>query len=104
MAHGCTGPGGSPCTRAPCSPADRKSTRLNSSHDQISYAVFCLKKKIGGSPSPPGLEAEDAAPRGELTHRAAACGADGAWRDGLDNRPHFSRRRRSAGDLCFETV
>src|SRR5206468_10107333 len=24
--------------------ADRKSTRLNSSHDQISYAVFCLKK------------------------------------------------------------
>src|SRR2546421_9024644 len=26
---------------------DRKSTRLNSSHDQISYAVFCLKKKRG---------------------------------------------------------
>src|SRR2546430_3238947 len=48
---------------------DRKSTRLNSSHSQISYAVFCLKKKkqlqhlgrralvylllVGGSPSPP---------------------------------------------------
>src|SRR2546430_9266766 len=29
---------------APCS-LDRKSTRLNSSHSQISYAVFCLKKK-----------------------------------------------------------
>src|SRR2546427_6068893 len=28
-------------------PADRKSTRLNSSHSQISYAVFCLKKKNG---------------------------------------------------------
>src|SRR2546430_5269483 len=34
-----------------CAPAsgrarsDRKSTRLNSSHSQISYAVFCLKKK-----------------------------------------------------------
>src|SRR3989475_11476772 len=30
-----------------CDPvnADRKSTRLNSSHSQISYAVFCLKKK-----------------------------------------------------------
>src|SRR2546430_3135009 len=28
------------------SPLDRKSTRLNSSHSQISYAVFCLKKKI----------------------------------------------------------
>src|SRR6266567_5354903 len=26
-------------------PVDRKSTRLNSSHSQISYAVFCLKKK-----------------------------------------------------------
>src|SRR2546427_4083864 len=32
--------------REPRSPdSDRKSTRLNSSHSQISYAVFCLKKK-----------------------------------------------------------
>src|SRR5688572_31425142 len=30
-------------SRPPC--PDRKSTRLNSSHSQISYAVFCLKKK-----------------------------------------------------------
>src|SRR5256886_1232194 len=30
---------------------DRKSTRLNSSHSQISYAVFCLKKKISRSES-----------------------------------------------------
>src|SRR2546430_12775362 len=29
---------------------DRKSTRLNSSHSQISYAVFCLKKKKESSP------------------------------------------------------
>src|SRR2546430_9797680 len=29
----------------PVMPLDRKSTRLNSSHSQISYAVFCLKKK-----------------------------------------------------------
>src|SRR5688572_31295164 len=29
----------------PKKPTDRKSTRLNSSHSQISYAVFCLKKK-----------------------------------------------------------
>src|SRR5690606_39998559 len=28
---------------------DRKSTRLNSSHVKISYAVFCLKKKRGSS-------------------------------------------------------
>src|SRR5256886_8474585 len=32
-----------PCAR--CQAQDRKSTRLNSSHSQISYAVFCLKKK-----------------------------------------------------------
>src|SRR2546430_4176614 len=32
-------------TRACSTCPDRKSTRLNSSHSQISYAVFCLKKK-----------------------------------------------------------
>src|SRR5690349_22312417 len=32
--------------RGPPFLADRKSTRLNSSHVEISYAVFCLKKKI----------------------------------------------------------
>src|SRR3712207_7251339 len=39
-------PAGSPrfCPRRPAG-ADRKSTRLNSSHANISYAVFCLKKK-----------------------------------------------------------
>src|SRR3712207_3113385 len=31
--------------RNPTKPLDRKSTRLNSSHANISYAVFCLKKK-----------------------------------------------------------
>src|SRR2546427_3292421 len=31
---------------------DRKSTRLNSSHSQISYAVFCLKKKNQHQPVP----------------------------------------------------
>src|SRR2546430_12465652 len=30
----------------PISTIDRKSTRLNSSHSQISYAVFCLKKNM----------------------------------------------------------
>src|SRR5207249_9663523 len=33
--------------------ADRKSTRLNSSHVSISYAVFCLKKKNSTFPAPP---------------------------------------------------
>src|SRR5476649_2984346 len=36
--------GGWPCVH-PWEPEDRKSTRLNSSHTVISYAVFCLKKK-----------------------------------------------------------
>src|SRR5438105_11203616 len=31
--------------RLDCERSDRKSTRLNSSHEWISYAVFCLKKK-----------------------------------------------------------
>src|SRR2546430_9847246 len=34
-----------PLGEGPSNFADRKSTRLNSSHSQISYAVFCLKKK-----------------------------------------------------------
>src|SRR5436309_3647603 len=33
------------CSRPDLSSKDRKSTRLNSSHVKISYAVFCLKKK-----------------------------------------------------------
>src|SRR3712207_7321848 len=38
-----------PCTR--CRTRDRKSTRLNSSHANISYAVFCLKKKKTSHPA-----------------------------------------------------
>src|SRR5207248_11445048 len=34
-----------PCARCRSRRGDRKSTRLNSSHRTISYAVFCLKKK-----------------------------------------------------------
>src|SRR5688572_31182281 len=34
-----------PAVHEPFDQLDRKSTRLNSSHSQISYAVFCLKKK-----------------------------------------------------------
>src|SRR2546430_12750835 len=40
-----TVPGFGKSPAAPLHPRDRKSTRLNSSHSQISYAVFCLKKK-----------------------------------------------------------
>src|SRR3712207_7700901 len=43
--------------RRPPAFRDRKSTRLNSSHANISYAVFCLKKKKASHPSssPTGL-------------------------------------------------
>src|SRR5437588_7048703 len=43
--NGGGGPGGRDGFRGPGGPGDRKSTRLNSSHTVISYAVFCLKKK-----------------------------------------------------------
>src|SRR2546430_12922994 len=39
-----------PRGRQPTKSSDRKSTRLNSSHSQISYAVFCLKKKRTDAP------------------------------------------------------
>src|SRR5690554_2284078 len=51
LAHGCTGKGNDQVrfesAFAALAPelTDRKSTRLNSSHVRISYAVFCLKKK-----------------------------------------------------------
>src|SRR2546430_9251020 len=42
------------CDRKPLRfPRDRKSTRLNSSHSQISYAVFCLQKKKNGRSEEP---------------------------------------------------
>src|SRR3712207_7938912 len=40
-------------TELPPPAPDRKSTRLNSSHANISYAVFCLKKKASLAPSHP---------------------------------------------------
>src|SRR2546429_1781392 len=49
--------------------ADRKSTRLNSSHGYISYAVFCLKKKTHrlradrGDGDPPGAAPGGTRPR-----------------------------------------
>src|SRR5256885_12630417 len=48
--------------------ADRKSTRLNSSHLVISYAVFCLKKKnIPSTPTPPTLLVTFTLPKMTLT-------------------------------------
>src|SRR2546427_8336811 len=49
---------------------DRKSTRLNSSHSQISYAVFCLKKKKKNKPTDPMTRQDDRVP-GTGSGRAA---------------------------------
>src|SRR5437870_6230900 len=57
---------------------DRKSTRLNSSHVAISYAVFCLKKKKFKGPAPgcPGGRCR------HPVHRADRCQRRGALRHG----------------------
>src|SRR5207247_3396417 len=49
--RGCSDPGCRRRDRVRCASPDRKSTRLNSSHEWISYAVFCLKKRISGRTS-----------------------------------------------------
>src|SRR3989449_5791471 len=49
---------------------DRKSTRLNSSHGYISYAVFCLKKK---------KTINSSAAHAAITHYLKAAGSDVAW-------------------------
>src|SRR3954466_4706961 len=55
--------------------SDRKSTRLNSSHTIISYAVFCLKKKKSHrSPPAPPRRPPDTAPPSPAT-LGACCGA-----------------------------
>src|SRR3989475_2112975 len=61
---GLNGAGGNAATR------DRKSTRLNSSHSQISYAVFCLKKKKTKPPDPQRVPTSRAEPGGPLGSRA----------------------------------
>src|SRR2546428_9926375 len=71
-----SGPSTTVSSSATPSVPDRKSTRLNSSHDQISYAVFCLKKKNWTFPPHPHTPA--------LTTRTApyTCSSRG---------PHHSR-------------
>src|SRR5690348_18045231 len=48
---------------------DRKSTRLNSSHPSISYAVFCLKKKKNEHQSVERHPERPGAPPGEVSSR-----------------------------------
>src|SRR2546430_11082593 len=73
-------PGACPAREGGAPPAtpDRKSTRLNSSHSQISYAVFCLKKKkihqgstTGPHPVRKMVIDSPGAPGARWTHRMA---------------------------------
>src|SRR5256886_8245147 len=64
---------------------DRKSTRLNSSHSQISYAVFCLKKKKSAPrqqrpAAPRGRSGQMRRRRPEPESRGAWCGAESGCR------------------------
>src|SRR5437868_13123587 len=70
----CREPQGQGCRDVLTEGADRKSTRLNSSHVSISYAVFCLKKKTRGVGvrSEKGPEGTDVSKRAENRCRAAA--------------------------------
>src|SRR5258708_9060638 len=54
-------------------PRDRKSTRLNSSHQIISYAVFCLKKKKKANPKHGDSEAYFKKRRGVKKRDSVTC-------------------------------
>src|SRR2546430_10469260 len=56
---------------------DRKSTRLNSSHSQTSYAVFCLKKKTRGSGRPPAGSFRSSPPYHSFVFRSLCVGHGG---------------------------
>src|SRR3972149_2811908 len=75
---------------------DRKSTRLNSSHSQISYAVFSLKKKIFINRSGPNVILS------WLTNAAGLSGRDPQPQElGLRVRVPAQHRPRGVPLLCF---
>src|SRR5438270_8915902 len=71
---------------------DRKSTRLNSSHSQISYAVFCLKKKTGlkSSDADPLDLKEDELRRWVGTRPSVKLIGDGSLTSRLWSKPSLS--------------
>src|SRR2546430_10945764 len=76
---------------------DRKSTRLNSSHSQISYAVFCLKKKTTEIESAPAVSAPH---RGAFLWRGRY---DVSRRKGLLACP-FSTSTRNVAAICLHVA
>src|ERR1039458_8553396 len=65
--------GAAPPPTGPPAEGDRKSTRLNSSHLGISYAVFCLKKKPDGTP----LAFQEHVPLRHVRRRVVRCPVSG---------------------------
>src|SRR5256886_1667412 len=109
-----------PCRRP--TREDRKSTRLNSSHSQISYAVFCLKKKndpprrrycriTRRTPAPYSSEVATVDQRGgfaptrEPRHAAAGRASPSPLRRGITHLTHlFCVALPAQTSLCFATL
>src|SRR2546430_3231586 len=83
------------------SPVDRKSTRLNSSHSQISYAVFCLKKKKqSGDASASGASSTDMKATMSAAGSAnAAPYADAIFQAIRQRAQHASAKGRQIADM-----
>src|SRR2546421_1658690 len=73
---------------------DRKSTRLNSSHDQISYAVFCLKKKTIRQRIPLHLPSSGGSASRRMSRK------DLLLSDNLRGRPEARHRRTASSTRC----
>src|SRR5438105_4521506 len=82
------------CLPSSTSPTDRKSTRLNSSHEWISYAVFCFRALLHLH-SFPTRRSSDLPPLGRL--RPQVAGQRHPRRALLPGRRHHLRRRRHVG-------
>src|SRR5262245_63496531 len=84
----------SPSRRKLSRPSDRKSTRLNSSHLGISYAVFCLKKKITKQDEELSVRAIHEEGARDLPHRTALRGAPTR----VERKAHHLQAIRAASD------
>src|SRR2546430_13686076 len=81
---------------------DRKSTRLNSSHSQISYAVFCLKKKTTNSCAPLIQAIRTDPPR--TTHEAAPSALPSCSCQLLCKPSHLSANSRSLPPIAASST
>src|SRR5207247_3837730 len=76
-------------TFCPSLTLDRKSTRLNSSHEWMSYAVFCLKKiSLQPAISPDQINGATPSLSGYQASLRVASSRPRSWGDGCTNRVH----------------